>query len=73
MRSNVLIGILLLILGFFALIYTGFNFTTHEQVAKVGPFEATQERQHTVYLGPVVGILAVAGGIAVLMNSRKHA
>lgn len=66
MKPAAMLGVVLIVLGLAALAYQGFTYTTRETVIDIGPIEATAERQRTVPLPPVVGIVAVAGGIALL-------
>ena len=72
MKPLSMIGIVLIVLGLAALAYQGFTYTTREKVLDLGPFQATAERQKTVSLPPVFGIVAVVGGVALLIaGSRK--
>jgi uncharacterized membrane protein HdeD (DUF308 family) len=74
MKSLTLVGILLIALGVTALIYQGFTYTTRETVIDIGPIEATAEREKTFPLPPVLGIAAVAGGVALMIaGARKRA
>lgn len=73
MKPLSLIGIVLIVLGLAALAYQGFSYTTREKVIDIGPLEATAERQKTVSLPPVFGIVAVVAGVAmVVAGSRKN-
>lgn len=73
MKPLSLIGIVLIVLGLAALAYQGFSYTTREKVIDIGPLEATAERQKTVSLPPVFGIVAVVAGVAmVIAGSRKN-
>lgn len=73
MRFLVVIGVILMVLGIFALGYQGFTYFTHDQVAQVGPVQVTQERAHTVWLPPVIGITSlVVGGLLVFMGGRRR-
>ena len=68
-----LLGIVLIVLGLAALVYQGITYTTRETVIDVGPIEATAERQRTLPLPPVFGIVAVGAGIALLfVGTRKR-
>jgi len=68
----VLIGVLLIVLGVIALAYQGITYTTQEKVLEVGPFKATTEKEHTIPLPPVLGGLALAAGVVlVIAGSRK--
>jgi uncharacterized membrane protein YidH (DUF202 family) len=67
-----LIGIVLIVIGVIALAYGGITYTKREKVLDIGPIEATAERQKTIPLPPVLGGLALVGGVALLIaGSRK--
>lgn len=72
MKPITLLGILLILLGAVALAYQGISYTTREKVLDIGPIEATKETTKTIPMPPIVGALALAGGIAlVLVGSKK--
>ena len=74
MKSTSIVGIVLIVLGLAALAYQGINYTTRETVIDIGPVHATAERQRTLPLPPVVGAVAVVGGVVLLVAAaRKHA
>jgi hypothetical protein len=74
MKPVPLLGIVLIVLGVAALAYQGFTYTTRETVIDLGPIHATADRQKTVPLPPILGIAAVAAGVALLVvGSRKSA
>ena len=74
MKSMTIVGTALIVLGLVALVYQGITYTSRETVLDVGPLHATADRQKTLPLPPVVGILAVAGGVVLLVAGlRKHA
>jgi hypothetical protein len=74
MRSTAVVGLLLIVLGLAALAYQGINYTTRETVIDVGPLHATADRHRTLPLPPVLGGVAVAGGVVLLIAGvRKHA
>jgi hypothetical protein len=74
MKTVPLLAIVLIVLGVAALAYQGFTYKTRETVIDLGPIHATAEREKTVPLPPILGIAAVAGGVALLvMGSRKRA
>jgi uncharacterized membrane protein YidH (DUF202 family) len=69
-----LIGILLIVFGLVALAVGGINYTKREKVLDLGPIEATTEKRETIPLSPIVGIAAVAGGVAlVVAGAKTHA
>jgi drug/metabolite transporter (DMT)-like permease len=71
MNGKTFLGIALIVLGVIALAYQGFTFTTHKKVLDVGPIEATKAEHHNVPLPPILGVLALVGGVAVLVVGRK--
>jgi hypothetical protein len=58
--------------GLLALAYQQISYTTREKVLDIGPLEATTESRKTLPLPPIVGIAAVAGGIALLVVGRRR-
>jgi len=71
MRGSTLAAIVLILAGVIALAYQGFTYTTHKQILNMGPIQATKEEHHTVYLPPVLGIVALVGGIAILAFDKR--
>lgn len=72
MKPLSLAGIILIVLGLAALAYQGFSYTSREKIIDIGPLQASADRERTVPLPPIVGIVAVAGGVALLVaGSRK--
>jgi hypothetical protein len=72
MKPLSIAGIALIALGLAALAYQGFTYRTRETVIDIGPIKATAERQKTVPLPPIVGIVAVIAGVGLLVvGSRK--
>ena len=66
-----IVGLILIVLGLVALAYGGISYTRREKVVDIGPIEATAERRHTVPLPPVLGGLALAGGVVLLIYGAK--
>ncbi len=73
MKPLVLIGILLIAMGLAALIYGGITYSSQEQEVKVGPIEVTATTKKTIPLPPVVGGLAIAGGVVLLIVGSRRA
>jgi hypothetical protein len=65
------IGILLIVLGGLALAYQGFSYTRQEKVLDLGPIHATAEKQERVSIPPILGGLALAGGILLLVAGAR--
>jgi len=66
MRTTTIAGIVLVLLGAVALMYQGITYTKTEKLLDIGPIHATTETQKTIPLPPVVGGLALVGGIVIL-------
>ena len=66
MKSISIVGVVLIVLGVVALVYQGITYTSRETVLDFGPVHATADRQKTLPLSPVLGIVALAGGVVLL-------
>ena len=73
MKIASLAGLVLIVLGVIALAYQGFTYTTHKKVLDMGPIQATKEEHHTVPLPPILGAIALVGGIVLVLAGRKEA
>jgi uncharacterized membrane protein len=68
------VGIALIVLGIVAFAYKGITYTSREKVIDVGPIHATADTQKTIPLSPLLGGLALVGGIVlVVVGARKSA
>lgn len=73
MKALAILGVILVVVGIVGLAMGGFSFTTREQVAKLGPIEATAEKQHDFPIPPVASLVAlVAGGALVFAGLRRR-
>jgi hypothetical protein len=74
MKPISIAGIALIVLGLVALVYQGITYTSRETVIDIGPLHATADRQKTLPLPPVLGFVALAGGVVLLVaGARKTA
>lgn len=74
MKPTLILGVLLIVLGIGAFAYQGISYRTREKVVDLGPIQVTTEKTKRLPLPPVVGVLALAGGIALLVvGSRRNA
>ena len=73
MKTPAVVGVLLIILGVIAFAYQGFTYTTTEKAIDLGPIQVTAEKTHTFPLPPVVGAIAIVGGIFLLATSGRKA
>ena len=71
MSGRTILGITLVVLGLFALAYQGLTYTTEKKVIDIGPIQATKQEHHTISLPPILGALALIGGIVVVISDRR--
>ena len=72
MKPATVIGIILIVIGIVALVYQGITYTTREKVVDLGPLKVEAKRERTIPLPPVVGVVALVGGIVlVAVSGRK--
>ncbi|MGH7375095.1 MAG: DUF3185 domain-containing protein [Candidatus Rokuibacteriota bacterium] len=73
MKSGVLvIAIVLIAIGVISLAYEGITYTTREKILEVGPLKATAEKEKTIPLPPILGGLALAGGVVLLVVAARR-
>jgi hypothetical protein len=72
MKPVTIVGVLLIVLGVVAFAYQGITYTTNEKVVDLGPLKVEAKRERTIPLPPVLGGLALAGGIVlVIVGARR--
>ena len=71
MKTYTLIGVILIAVGIAAFAYQGITYTTREKVVDLGPVHVTAEKTRTLPLPPIVGALALVGGIVLLVVGSK--
>ena len=62
----------LIILAVIAFSFQGITYTKREKVLDLGPLEATTEKKETIPLPPVLGAVALIGGIALVFAGSKR-
>jgi uncharacterized membrane protein len=72
MRPIIVIGIVLVVLGALALAYQGINYTRTEKVLDVGPIHATRDTQERIPLPPILGGIALIGGVVLLVAGARR-
>jgi hypothetical protein len=67
MTAKRMIGLALVVIGIVALVWGGVFWTDRDTVLDAGPLEITSEEREGVALPPILGIVALIGGIALLV------
>lgn len=65
-------GFILVVLGILALVYGGITYNRQRTVLDVGPIHATANEQHNVPFSPIVGGIAIVGGLVLLVVPRRR-
>ena len=71
MKMASIAGGVLIVLGVIAFAYQGVTYTTHKKVLDVGPIQATKTEHKTIPLPPILGGIAIVGGIILMMAGAK--
>lgn len=69
---NKTLGIVLIVLGLFGLVWGGISYTTRETVVDIGPIHATRDKTHNIPLPPIAGAVALIGGVVLLAAGSKQ-
>ena len=72
MKPISLIGIVLIVVGALALAYQGFNYTREKNAVDMGPVHFTSETHEHIALPPILGGLALVGGVILLVAGAKN-
>lgn len=72
MKTAYVAGIILIVLGVIGLAYGGIHYTKRQRVFDAGPIHASRDKQETIPISPVLGGIAVAGGVVLLAVGAKH-
>jgi len=73
MKPLIVIGLILVLIGGLALAYQGFSYITHDKVVDAGPIQVTAEKEHFVYLPPILGAVSLGAGVLLMvLGSRSR-
>jgi hypothetical protein len=71
-KGIAIIGVVLIMAGALALFYRGIPYTSRDVVVDVGPITATAVSDKTWPVPPIMGGLAIAGGVVlIVVGTRK--
>ena len=66
------VGILLIVLGVLAFTYQGINYTRQKKVLDVGSVHVTTQMHEQISLPPIIGGLALVGGVVLLVAGASN-
>jgi len=68
-----LLAIGLIVLGVIALAYGGITYKSDQDtLLEVGDVKVTAEQKKTIPLPPILGVIALVGGIALLISQQRR-
>jgi hypothetical protein len=67
MTARRIVGLVLVVLGIVALMWGGVFWTDRDTIIDAGPLEVTTEQREGVRVPPIVGIIALIGGVVLLV------
>ncbi len=71
MRQNTILAILLIALGIAAFTYQGITYKTREKAVDLGALQVTTEKTKNIPIPPIVGVIALIGGIVLLIRNPE--
>ena len=71
MKPLTIVGIVLIVIGVVALAYQGISYTTTEKVVDIGPLKVEAKKEKTIPLPPILGGVAVAAGVVLLIAGAR--
>lgn len=71
MKPLTIVGIVLILIGVVALAYQGISYTTTEKVVDIGPLKVEAKKEKTIPLPPILGGVAVAAGVVLLIAGAR--
>ncbi len=73
MSTKTILATILIALGVVVFAYQSITYTTREKVVDIGPVQMTTEKTKTISLPPILGGIALVGGIVLLVaGARKE-
>lgn len=72
MKTQSIVGIVLIALGVIALAYQGITYTSKADTIDLGPLKITAAQKKTIPLPPIVGVLSFVGGVVLLVMDRRR-
>jgi hypothetical protein len=67
-----ILGILLIIVGVIGLVWGGITYTKRRDTVSLGPLSATVQQKETFPISPVIGGVALAAGLVLLVAGGRR-
>jgi len=67
-----IIGIVLVVIGVLALVYGGISYDKNRTVLEVGSMSVTATEHKSIPVPAVAGVVALVGGVAVLVFGKRR-
>jgi hypothetical protein len=71
-KTATIIGILLIVVGIVSLAYQGITYTQREEAVDLGAIVVATEEKKTIPLPPILGGLALAGGVVLILAGGRR-
>ena len=72
MNPKTILALILIVVGVLVFTYQGSTYTTREKVVDLGPLKMTAEKTKTFPLPPILGAVALVGGIVLLVVGNRR-
>jgi hypothetical protein len=73
MKPATIVGIILIVLGIAGFAFGGLSFTHTEKVLDLGPIQASADKKESLPIPPVLGALAIVGGVVLVAVGARRA
>lgn len=60
------IGVVLVVVGLLSMLYGGISWVRRDTVVDAGPIEITRDKREYLPFPPILGLIALAGGVVLL-------
>jgi len=70
-RALMIVGVVLMLLGIAAVLHPTYSYHQQEQVAKVGPFQATVDEQKIAQIPIAATVAALVAGLALVLIGAR--
>lgn len=71
MTARRVVGLILVVIGVVTLLWGGVFWTDRDTIINAGPLEVTTEQREGFPVPPVVGIIALVGGVVLLVVPKR--